>query len=105
MVTAWQDYDAHNMTQVKAAFTLTGRLSSDRAKRAAYAAGQSLGIPVERVRAAVADGWCVLSARLGDVTGDQAHGWLLLTVTMIEQDDYAEVFRIEINGEIRPLQA
>ena len=93
------------MTQVKAALTLTGPLSARRAKDAAHAAGDDLGISVEQVRAGTAYVWCVLSATLGEVTADQAHGWLLLTVTMIEREDYAEVFRVEIDGEIRPLKA
>lgn len=93
------------MALVKAAFTLSGKVSAERIKQAAYDAGEDLDIPVEQVRAGAADGWCVLSARLGEVTTDQAHYWLIMAVSIIERDEYAEVFRLEIDGEIRPLKA
>ena len=93
------------MTHIRAAFTFSGRISAQRVKDSAYAVSSVAGVAVSQVHAGVADGWVILAATLDAATAEQAHGWLLFTLTELERDDYAELFRVEINGEPRRLEA
>ena len=88
------------MTQVHAAFTYNGRISSQRIRTTSQQVAQWADLTLKSIHTGVAGEWVILCARLNHTPADRAHAWLLQTLHELEQEPaQAQLFRVEIQNE------
>ena len=88
------------MTQVHAAFTYTGKISSQRIRTTSQQVAEWADLTLSSIHTGVAGGWVILCAHLNHTPTEKAHAWLLQTLQELEQESaQAQLFRVEINSE------
>ncbi|RJF72720.1 MULTISPECIES: hypothetical protein [Deinococcus] len=88
------------MTQVHAAFTYSGRISSQRIRTTSHQVAQWADLTLGSIHSGVAGGWVILCAQLHHAPTERAHAWLLQTLHELEQEHaQVKLFRVEISSE------